>query len=231
MPASDPAPAEARAPRKTRSSWRRLALGLLGLAVLFQLALLGRSLAHEVPRIVADLGQPALWRSAKNSQGRRFAQYVAFLNQAVPAGWRVVLPPDSAAPKALASTPFMQFLLMPRPVINCTRLDCLQDLSLERTAVLVTAGFPAPESRLGGRLEMFDEQWGVLLPDGPIPDAPPPPQRYTRLIEVGLEFLLAVGWLAALALAGFWIVRLLLPPDWGAARWSSGLDWGWPRSH
>jgi hypothetical protein len=110
--------------KKSRKYWPVLVISLLGLAVLIQLTILGRDTFRETPRLIADLGQPAAWRSARYSQGRRFAQYIQFLNQVIPPDSRVVLPPDSAAPRAIATTPLMQFFLLPRSVINCTSPDC-----------------------------------------------------------------------------------------------------------
>lgn len=211
---------------KFRKFWPGLALALLSLAVLFQLTLLGRDTFREMPRLIADMGQPAVWRSARYSQGRRFAQYVLFLNQKIPPNYRVVLPPDSAAPRAIATTPLMQFFLLPRTVINCTSPDCLDPLSLQDTAVLTTGGFPGAEINAQGRLEQFDAEWGVLLPKDSVATGLALAQGYSRAVEIVRDFLLAAAWLAALALAGFLIVRQLLPPAWGAARLGLGYGLG-----
>jgi hypothetical protein len=120
----------------------------------------------------------------------------------------------------------MQFLLLPRPVINCTSPDCLSTLSLQNTAVLVTGGFPGPKSLSQGRLEQFDAEWGLLLPAGLALNNLPPPQGYNRLIEIVRDFLLATAWLATLALAGFLFVRHWLSPSWGNARLALGYGLG-----
>jgi hypothetical protein len=212
--------------RKIWKYWPGLAILLLGLAVLIQLTMLGRNTFREIPRLISDLGQPAGWRSARYSQGRRYAQYIQFLNQIIPPDSRVVLPPDSAAPRAIATTPWMQFFLLPRQVINCTSPDCLETLSLQDTAVLVTGGFPGPEILSQGRLEQFDADWGVLLPSGLTPNSLPPSQGYSRAIEIVRDFLLATAWLALLALGGFLFIRQLLPSSWGAAQLALGYGLG-----
>ena len=223
MPDQDPGLQAARtSEEKSRRSWFVLAVSLLGLAVLIQLTMLGRDTFREFPRLISDLGQPALWRSARYSQGRRFAQYIQFLNQKIPPDSRVVLPPDEAAPRALATTPLMQFFLLPRQVINCTSPDCLSALSLQDSAVLVTGGFPGPEFLAQGKLERFDADWGVLLPAGLAPNNLPPPQGYDRFSEIGRDLLLATAWLAVLALAGSLLVYQLLSPAWGQARLALG---------
>ncbi|OGO34474.1 MAG: hypothetical protein A2W35_16820 [Chloroflexi bacterium RBG_16_57_11] len=219
-------PADRTSRRQSRKYWPGLAISLLGLAVLIQLTMLGRDTFREFPRLISDLGQPAAWRSARYSQGRRFAQYIRFLNQVIPPEGRVVLPPDSAAPRAIATTPLMQFFLLPRRVINCTGPDCLETLSLQDTAVLVTGGFPGPEILSQGRLEQFDADWGVLLPLEQAPNNPPPPQGYSHATEIARDFLLATAWLASLTLGGFMFVRQLLSPTWGTARLALGYGLG-----
>jgi hypothetical protein len=202
------------------------ALVLLGLIALLQLTLLGRDAFREIPRVISDLGQPAIWRSAKYSQGRRFAQYIQFLDRKIPMEMRVALPPDGVGPRAISTTPMMQFFLLPRRVINCTNPKCLASLSLENTAVLVVGGFPDPDILAQGQPEMFDSDWGVLLPSESTPGNPYPNQGYRRAIEMLGDLFLAFAWLNALALAGFLFVRQALPPSWGAGRWALGYGLG-----
>jgi len=135
---------------------------LLALGVLFQAGYLLRNASHDLERIARSIGQTALWRGAKFNQGQRFANYVQFLHQNVPEDGRVVLPPAGVGPRALGFTPFMQFFLAPREVINCSDFGCLRDLSREDTYFLVVGEFPGdgyfPQDQL-----MFDESWGVIL--------------------------------------------------------------------
>ena len=135
---------------------------LLSLGVLFQAGYLLRNASNDLERIARSIGQTALWRGAKFNQGQRFANYVQFLHQNVPEDGRVVLPPAEVGSRALGFTPFMQFFLAPREVINCSDFGCLRDLSREDTYILVVGEFPGdgyfPQDQL-----MFDESWGVIL--------------------------------------------------------------------
>ncbi|GAG12673.1 unnamed protein product, partial [marine sediment metagenome] len=115
---------------------------LLAVGVLFQAGYLLRNASLDLERIARSIGQTALWRGAKFNQGQRFANYVQFLHQNVPEDGRVVLPPAGVGPRALGFTPFMQFFLAPREVINCSDFDCLRDLSREDTYILVVGEFP-----------------------------------------------------------------------------------------
>jgi hypothetical protein len=133
---------------------------LLLAGVLIQAALIiGRSL-DDLNGVRLTLGMPALWRSAYFSQGEKFAGYVAFLNENIPVGGRVVLPPSGHGPKLVGNTPSMQFFLAPRQVINCLDLECAANLSVDNTYLLVVDDFPGDVVTKIGR-QMFDEQ-GLL---------------------------------------------------------------------
>jgi len=185
-------------------------LSLLLLAgVLIQGSLsLGTSL-RELKGVRDTLGMPALWRGANFSQGARFADYILFLNENIPFGGRVVLPPVGFGPKALTTTPFMQFFLAPLKVINCTETDCAQDLRPENTYVLVVGDFPGDEAaRQYGERRMFDEHWGLLLPN-PVFPASRPQLGFERLVDILLAACLPLLWLGLLTLSGHLLVTLL----------------------
>ncbi len=204
------APAAAQPPR--RRPWLRWAPGLiLLLAVVYQLASLAPGVFRQGPRLFGDLGQPALWRGARSSQGYRFADYIAFLHQNIPPGAWVVLPPPTAGSKAIANTPLMQFFLLPRRVINCTDYACIKNLSLVDTYVLVVNDFPGVEILSLGQGLRFSDEWGLfMLPDN-APQQLFPLTGYTRGLQIIRDVLLPCVWMFILALAGYVAVALLLP--------------------
>ena len=106
-----------------------LLLIALGVILLFQGALLFKEARPNLLRVYRDAGQHALWRGARFSHGVNFAQYTAFLNEAIPEDSRVVLPPAEFGPKYLRHTPNMQFFLAPRQVVNCTDPTCLENIN------------------------------------------------------------------------------------------------------
>ena len=158
--------AEQKGKIRRAGSWlaQRPVTCLFALALIFQLAYLGWEVGHTIPRFTGDLSQPAWWRGAKVYQGRKFAQYIQFLRANIPDSGRVILPPAQISSKALGATPLMQFFLTPRTVVNCTDLACVKDLSLQNSYVLVIGDFPGAEALARGRQQMFDADWGVLLP-------------------------------------------------------------------
>ncbi len=209
-------------------SWlaQRPLTGLLALALIFQLAALGWEVGHAIPRFAGDLSQPAWWRGAKVHQGRKFAQYIQFLRANIPDSDRVILPPAQISSKALAATPLMQFFLTPRAVVNCTDPTCVKDLSLENSYVLVIGDFPGPEALARGRQQMFDADWGVLLPatsDQPLKSIPESKPGIWRL---ALEGLVALLWLGGLTWAGALAVRLAVPSIPQLLRWALGFGLG-----
>jgi len=183
---------------------------LLLAGVLIQAALsLGTSL-RELNGVLGALGASALWRGANFSQGARVANYIQYLNTNIPIEGRVVLPPAEFGPKALATTPYMQFFQAPRQVINCTDLACAQNLSTENTYLLVVEDFPGEEAaqRFKER-RMFNDRWGVLSASGFASQATHP--GFKRLVDILLAACLPLVWLGLLPLGGHLLVASLAP--------------------
>ena len=121
---------------------RLIILGLLVISVFAQTGLMFVSFYKDFSHIYPVSTKHALWRSANFSQGRKFAQFVEFLNLHIPEETRVVLPPRDLTRQALGNTPLMQFFLTPREVINCVDTGCLESISLENTYLIIVKGFP-----------------------------------------------------------------------------------------
>ena len=182
------------------------------------LAYQGGSIA---PRVVADIlavyraiGQPGVWRSANFTAGLHFANYVSFLIENIPQDATVILPPEGVGPWALSRTPYMQFFLAPRQVINCLSLEpqCAKDLAAAGAYVLVIAedGYPGSEViEHPDRLQMFSETWGVYPPNNA--KGGQSLQHFNNLMEVAALTIWPALWLVFVVLAGLGLVHSLLP--------------------
>jgi hypothetical protein len=175
--------------------------------------LLGEA-SRDLGQVRRAIGQSGLWRSANFAQGQRFANYVRFLHENIPEGARVVLPPDQVGPKSLSTTPYMQFFLSPRQVINCTESACLENLSTENTYILAVRGFPGHRlASQTGEVRMFDDQWGVVLPLNPQSGNLYYFQGFENLLGLSGAIFTSLIWLFFLTACGAVIIGCLVP-DW-----------------
>jgi hypothetical protein len=171
------------------------------------------NVGQNMLRVRGAIGQAGLWRSANFGQNQRFANYVQFLNENIPTNARVVLPPEGGGLKVLSTTPYMQFFLAPRQVLNCTDAACLQTISRENTYFLVVGDFPADgRSAPARKVRMFDSEWGLLLPDHP----PPPGNAsfqpgFQSLFEIFQAAVWPAAWLILMVVGGFLFSRRLVP--------------------
>jgi hypothetical protein len=183
----------------------------LMLGVLFQAWFLLSQARQDLDLIAAAIGQHGLWRSAMFSQGRRFAQYVRFLNENIPPDGRVVLPSWSTGRREIGRTPFMQFFLAPRQVINCPDPRCIQKLSKPNTYILILGKFTENEATVGSQnILMFDDQWGLALPEGARPARQDAMPAFKNLAGILSATAWPCLWLALLAASGyFWVDYLI----------------------
>lgn len=187
-----------------------LVLFLLLLGLSFQGWRLFPAIRQDLSQVRRSIGQPGLWRGANFGQGQRFANYLRFLHENIPPDARVVLPPAGPGPEALSTTPYMQFFLAPRQVINCTDSSCLGNLSPRNTYFLLVGPFPlgyanAPQ----GPVWMFDQDWGLVAPQDARPGAGQGLAGFQNLFQVLLSALGPVFWLSLLAAAGGFLVKAL----------------------
>ncbi len=192
----------------------RIVLFLLSAGLLIQAGYLLPGVGRSIGQIWNVLGKNALWRSAYFTQGKKFADYVVFLNENIPVGARVVLPPAVIDPKELSVSPLMQFFLMPRQVINCTELDCVQNLSPAKTYVLVVGEFPAgpPDPRFGDTL-MFDKKWGLLLPEAAGVGDLLAGRNFESIFDILKAAIYPLLWLSLVGLCGLLLINVLLPEE------------------
>jgi hypothetical protein len=184
---------------------------LLIVAILMQTGFLLVQYRKDIPQIVKDSVQHGLWRSAKFAQGGKFANFMLFLNQEIPEDGRVVLPPmEYAKPPVLGTTPYIQFFLAPRQVLNCASLDCLDNLSRENTFILVVGDFPNLEQRVG-KVLMFNQAWGILKPLSYEPVSGSYWVPFSSLLYILSAILLSVLWLVLITIAGAIMIHFLQP--------------------
>ncbi|MCK4901556.1 MAG: hypothetical protein KAS38_22425, partial [Anaerolineales bacterium] len=194
---------------------RRFLFYLLIGAVLIQGGLLLRQVGPDLLAIRGTMGQNGLWRSANFFQNQRFADYVNFLNEHIAEDARVVLPPLESGPRILGITPFMQFFLAPREVINCPDQECLNNLSLDNTYVVFTDA--AQATRVADSPEqvwMFDEGWGVVAPKGASNEVLNPSPGFASLVEIVQAAIWPILWLLLMTVAGTLVVARLVQPRW-----------------
>lgn len=176
---------------------------ILTAGTLAQGAKLLRGVSVDVQRVIENIGQSAKWRGAKYNQGQRFADYVIFLVEHIPQHGRVVLPPADVRPKELGNTPYMQFFLLPRSVINCESLDCAQSLSRDNTYFLVVGDFPGViSSNQNQEMMMFDDEWGVLGTPGFILDQGKLPTGFNSYNEILQATFVPAVWIIMMTTAG-----------------------------
>ena len=180
-----------------------------------------RGISSELLQVYENMGQSGLWRSAKFFQGTKFANYIQFLNENIPDDAVVLLPSRELAPKSLATTPIMQFYLSPREIINCTDLTCLETSISGNAVILIVKKFPPITKLSDGEVVMFDDTWGVLLPDGASKERQAIITGFGSWLEIVRAAVLPLIWLlllmliGALLVGGFthnlsWILRLSL---------------------
>ncbi len=206
------------------SKWKTLGLVVLLLAALFQA---GRTLGGAVGplrQVRKAIGKSGVWRGVNFSSGQNLANYIEFLNDAIPPDAQVLLPPEGIGPAAISRTPYMQFYLAPRSVVNCTEdiENCVKNFAAAGATILVVQqnGFPAADLlEGGGRLKSWDGNLGVLLPrqvsSAIVQTSAASTSGNASSAQIALKLVWPVLWLLVLTAAG-WLVCSRLAPDLSA---------------
>jgi hypothetical protein len=195
-----------------RNKLAKLALGFyLVVAVAVHLGALGAQLPAQLRTIRADIGQHAVWRSANFAFGQTVADYVLFLNANIPVDVTVVLPDRDSAPEALTRTAAMQLFLYPRDVVNCSSdyAGCAANFVVGGAVALVSDTETFVDFR-AGQVLMFNDDWGLLLPDGRSAQGAPL-IGFSSLFSVALAFITALLFIALVATPAVLLVRRALP--------------------
>lgn len=191
-----------------------LMIVLIFAAVIWQIGTTMGFARTTILQIWKTIGQSATWRGVNFSAGQNFANYLAFLIEVIPPDQRVIIPPEGVGPPALGRTPYMQFFLAPRKVINCTAADpaCAENFLAGGAAVIAVqnddfpgAGFSENLEQLAIKYVPFDQNLGVYLP-ATLPDAPVVQESYSSLLEIGADLIWPFIWLITLAGAGSLLV-------------------------
>lgn len=199
--------------------WRRFLIALLLLAAGFQTA---TTLWASIPDLSAawkTLGQPAVWRGVNYSVSSNFAGYIEFIRSKTPEDARLVIPSQGDGPWALGLTPYMQFFLAPRQILNCPgeNIHCPADLSDSGAYLL----FIGPDQFPGvgviqdvQRLEMYNDSWGVYPPVGAADlrqATAQPDEGFSSLAQILLVLVVAALAVALLTASGWGVIQVLAP--------------------
>ncbi len=220
---------------KNQELLKRLVILVLAASVLILAMFVLADAAKDLRQVWKVLPYPGDWRGARFAADEEFADYLAFFRAMLPENATLGLPPTEGASRALSNTPLMQFFLAPRQVVNCTRQNpgCPAAL-IEQGAFLVVLGngtFP-PQEFLNspGRIRMFNQKWGILLPPetaaNPINPAPPALFSLKAVFSQVVMTVFCLLLLAAsgAALTGYWMPGLGFPSRLSLG---FGLGIGW----
>jgi len=187
-----------------------LILIVLVVGIIVQVVYLWGVFVPDVVSIRSNLGRSSIWRGANFNQSGKVADFLVFLNQNIPENARVVLP-TLGSDRKLLTTPYMQFFLAPREVINCQNVDCLQTVVGANTYIVIVGQLPESVTADHATL-MFDENWGVLLPESHLAtDQPSTVQDFNSVAEFLGRSVWPLLWLALLTLVGTITVVVGLP--------------------
>lgn len=194
--------------------WKIILIGLVLIGVVYQLWFTLDSAWTPLQQVYKSIGKSGAWRGVNFSAGQDFANYVEFLGGTIPLNAQVVLPPEGSGPPAMSRTPYMQFFLAPRQVVNCAEAvqTCATNFNAAGAYILVTRedSFPGDElisaAQLTGQLRMFDKNLGVILPAGG-QVAGVEPAGSDSFIQIVLKLLLPLAWVLVLSSAGWMIVQ------------------------
>ena len=180
---------------------------------------------EELPKIRGTIGQSSLWRSANFAQSQKFADYVSFLIENIPSDARVVLPPSEIGPWSLAMTPYMQFYLAPREVVNCASLStrCDVDFQESTTFTLIIDEFPGQLIDLErGKTAMFNDNWGIYQPINSSATSYTTLPRFQHIFEILISAITPMIWLVILGICGYMLSEILLPDETAVLKASLG---------
>ncbi len=231
-----------RPPFSLRGAGIVLAL-LIMVGILYQASATTWRSVEPARQVWRAIGKSGFWRGVNFSAGQEFANYLEFLDQALPKDAQVILPPDGVGPPAISRTPYMQFFLAPRQVANCTSQvtspssntsalpgeDCAINASKAGAYVLVVQNdhYPATLATNPEQLHLYNQNLGVYFPAG-AQFAQAPASGNSSLLQIAASLFWPGAWLFVLSGAGLMIVTFLAP-DWrlaGRAALGYGLGIG-----
>jgi hypothetical protein len=185
---------------------------VLFLGAVFQSWKLAKNVTQDLGEVWRDKGQSALWRSARYSQGYRFAGFVQFLLTNIPEDGLVILPSGEDAPRALSTSPYMQFYLVPRKVINCPNEECYQRLLTSSPYLLIVSkNEESALQKFTGERVMYDQGWGLLIPDHASLNVGTSPLGFNTILELLQAGLLPGIWLILILTSGYLMVERFVP--------------------
>jgi hypothetical protein len=142
-------------------------LTLIALFIL-QFVFLAMAVQPLAARVQEHRGAPAIDRSARIAFGDQFADFIRFLDAAVPPDGRVVVPPMDIDSK-FGDVGLMQYFLFPRQVVNCPSgpdmRPCIRSMVGTRTYILRAGEFPrADDVPPSKEYSPFEDDLGLYAP-------------------------------------------------------------------
>lgn len=191
--------------------FRFLAIGL-AIGVLFQSWQLYSVVKDDLLAVYGTIGQGALWRSANFRVSQKFADYILFLNANIPEDGRVVLPPQGGGNRVVRITPFMQFFLAPRQVINCLDMECIQGVDRQNTYIPFTSStFPGRLALKVDQVLHFDKEWGLVMPLDARQGEGLPYRGFQSIFTIIMYSLGPAIWFIALTITGYISLKIIFP--------------------
>jgi hypothetical protein len=160
---------DATGPRPGPISWiSRIALAAVLIVCAIQIGWVSRSfLRLATGKVWANRHLDAVSRSADVAYGHDYMLYVQFLRDEIPEDAIVVLTRTDGQPQ-YDSSPFLQYFLIPRTVVDCPSgpmETCLLELGGPDVYFTYGRGALLPEATAAWlRIVPFDEDRGVLAP-------------------------------------------------------------------
>jgi hypothetical protein len=206
---------------------KNLLLAILLIALLVQVFLLLETQGPRTIEIYKSIGQPGRWRGANFAFSQETANFYRFLDESIPTDALVLIPVDTGGPEALTRDRYVEFFLWPRSVAYCeeTTEVCIRQSQDKNVAVLITAGLGLNRADdPGERLVLFNDAWGVYLPNNAsMGNAQPTFNSFFELAVAGFPPIVLI---AALALPGYSLARRTLPNEHPLAHSALGIGTG-----
>jgi hypothetical protein len=202
-------------PLKTKRNELIIVL-VLSIAVIFQLGVSATRIWDDTVTSWTTMGKHSLWRSANTYRSERFANFIEFLNAAIPADGKVGLPPADQILQAVSSKPTMQFFLQNRDLEVCkdTYARCILDYLKNGYSAIIMNGVPKDVIEAGveeSQIHIYDENWGVINPKNLEGNPGDPLMDFGGRAEIFIRLIPPFLFVGFITFLGIWGVSYYIP--------------------
>lgn len=183
-------------------------------AFLMHVVLLFNTHSHRLSEISRSFGQHGLWRSSNFAFGQKVANFYQFLNERIPQEATVAIPVLTDSPVSLMRMSYVEFFLQPRIIEYCesTAQRCLDQLADKNYAVLIiNLETIQAKEEWGDRLQTFNSDWAVLLPETSSTGRAWEP--FNSFFEITTTMFPALLFIGALLAPGTWLAKKTIPTE------------------